>query len=337
MVKGHNPITYNQLQALEDLQEITGFTAIITKATHKEGRDNKLFSELILEGKGCSFPIKMWDTANSKEILDKCVEKSIVVEVGLRRKDWEGKYSLNIVSIKIREDLFVNGEDYGVQRLMNKEVFNVQSYIDIIHDKSIKEVCQKFWSRYGEPLSIHPAGQKVHHDFKEGWLEHTIEVVSGGITLMTSPTSPYKERFTAKQIDRYICMALFHDAGKLFEMDNQGSYTLWGRAVGHVYLSTTIFNNAMTEAGVNLENEDYLIILNGIVGHSGQMEWGAFKPPFTVEANLLHLMDMYSLHLSKFIGYAVNPPLENKDSIVFDYSKRQDYFIDNEMKKWRDD
>lgn len=331
----HNPITAELLQTLQNLEELKGYTAVIVKASHKEGRDGRLFSELTLEGDGCSFPIKMWDTATSKHKLDECVEYRSVVEISLKRKDWEDNYTLNIITIKVREDLNADDANYGVRRLLDKKVFNIEGYVSMIKDPIIKAICEYFWNVYGEMLKVHPAGAKVHHDFKEGWLEHTIEVISGGVTLITAPTSPYKEKFTPKQLDRYICMALFHDAGKLFEMNSQGEYTSWGKAVGHVYLSTSMFNNAMANVGTNLNNEDYLIILNGIVGHSGQVEWGAIKPPLSIEANLLHLMDMYSLHVSKFIGYVMNPPPLEGDLMVYDYSKKQDYFIDKEMKTWK--
>lgn len=336
MENKHNPVTLERLRELKNFEQLDGVTSVIKKVSHKETRQNKVYTELTLLGKNCEYEAKMWETGKFTNILDEYVNKSVVVEINLKRKDHEGQYGLTAELVKMREDLDTSEEAYGTQRLLDKTKFNVELYVSWIQDEGIRRVCQKFIETYEGLIKTHPAGAKVHHDFIGGWEEHTVEVISGGLSLMRSDISTYPHKYTDKQVDRFICMALFHDAGKMYEMDANGEYTLWGKAVGHTHLSTVMFNTALVEAGVTLNNEDYLIILNGILSHHGEIEWGAVKEPISLEANLLHLMDMHSLHLSKFIGYSINPPMNSKDNIIRDFSRRRDYFIDSEMEKWRD-
>jgi 3'-5' exoribonuclease len=180
----------------------------------------------------------------------------------------------------------------------------------------------------------HPAGKVVHHDFPGGLLEHTIEVISTGLSIMYGEFSPYANRFSSKQIDRFICMALCHDIGKLYELSNEGKYSLWGYAYGHLYISSIMFRNTLEELNISLDTQDEIIITNGILSHHNKLEWGAVKPSVSIEADILHTADMYSMNLSKFIGYAMNPVEVDESGLVVDRNLKRAFYIDNEMKEF---
>ena len=330
----HNPATTEILAAIENLQTINGITTKIKSIEVKQASNGSKYSIVKFLGCGCEFEAKMWNCEAILSILETAWEKGIVIVVTLKRKDYNNLKSFEAEFEAIPTNLIEDGTVYGVKRILNLQEYEMDSIINKIYSDDIRNICKRFWETYKNDLSNHPAGAKVHHAFRGGWVEHVTEVIFNGLALMKGEQAPYSNNVTQKQIDRYICIALFHDSGKLFEMNSKGEYTLWGKALGHIHLSSYLFNRISGELNIKLDEEDYLIILNGILSHHGQLEYGSPVKPISFEANLVHLMDVYSMHLSKFIDYTTSSADILDGNPVYDFSIKQNYFIDGEFKKW---
>lgn len=329
----HNPVTVDTLACIANLQNINGVTALLKGVDFKLTKTESKFAILDFCGSGCTFSAKMWNiTEDVEKSLKQIQESKYACEITLTRKDYRNLPAFEAVITRIITEPYT--DEYRIKRVMDMNVYKMENYIQMIKDPEIRVICKCFWNKYRDKLEVHPAGKRVHHDFEGGWVEHTIEVISAGLSIMIGELSPYRENFTDKQVDRFICMALFHDAGKLREMDVQGNYTLEGKSLGHLYISSIILGSVLDELCILLNKEDKIIIFNGILSHHNKAEWGAVAPSVSVEADILHLVDVQSMHLSKRIGYALNPIEMNEDGIVDDTSAGRSYFIDSEMKEF---
>lgn len=330
----HNPITTDTLSNLGQNEIITDYTAVVKSHNIRRASNQKEFAIIDFYGDNCEFSAKMWNvTEGVKEILSRVSGNNIVVGIDLTRKDYNGKFTLEVVLKKILAELS-HDNIYKLSRVLDVDKYSIDKYINMIVDDNIRKICDKLWKTYKDNLVNHPAGKRIHHAFPGGWVEHTVEVISTGLSMMCNEHSPYSKNYTSKQIDRFICMAMVHDLGKLWELRGDGTYSLAGKSMGHLYISSTAFSDVMKQLDIKLNDEDYTIIINGIISHHRLADWGAISAPISLESRILHIADMYSMHLSKFIGYALNPIDITAEGYIEDNMLREVYYIDEEMKKF---
>lgn len=97
-------------------------------------------------------------------------------------------------------------------------------------------------------------------------------------------------------LDRNIMIAgtLLHDIGKLEELEtnNLGSaeYTRDGSLLGHAYIGMEMVQDYGRRLAI--PNDIAVQLQHMIASHHGNLEWGAISVPKTMEAQMLHLLDM---------------------------------------------
>jgi 3'-5' exoribonuclease len=141
-----------------------------------------------------------------------------------------------------------------------------------------------------------PAGTGRHHAYVGGLLEHTISVA----TLCVSLAAAYPQ----VDADMLLAAALLHDVGKTEELayGTTLDYTDAGRLVGHVVLGERIVSRAIQALARPLPEDRALRLLHAIIAHHGEQQWGAPRPPCTLEALLLHHADNLDAQASAFLG-----------------------------------
>jgi 3'-5' exoribonuclease len=136
-----------------------------------------------------------------------------------------------------------------------------------------------------QPLLLKaPAAKTIHHAYRGGLLEHVHSIVR----VMQSLAGHYE----FLNSDLLIFGAIFHDLGKVFELDlSQGiHYTRRGRLVGHMVLACEIIERKA--AAIEGFPEDLLDVLKHIVlSHHGKLEYGSPKLPMLPEAVVVAMID----------------------------------------------
>ncbi len=154
-------------------------------------------------------------------------------------------------------------------------------------------------TQLGRAFRIAPAGQRVHHAYVGGLLEHTLEVVELALTAC---------RLHGDFLDRDHLLAgcLLHDIGKIREYDLDSltfRLTDEGRLLGHVVLGENIVERRLWELGL-AEGRMGLHLRHMILSHHGRREWGSPEVPKTPEACALFHADLFSARLNLFRGVA---------------------------------
>lgn len=129
-----------------------------------------------------------------------------------------------------------------------------------------------------------PAGKGWHHAYVGGLLEHVLGMLELGDVLARQ--HPELDR------DLMIGGILLHDIGKIEELTFKSciDYTNAGRLVGHLVQGCILvarYVDRIEGFPEDLRNR----LLHMIVSHHGSLDRGSPKPPMTLEATVVHLLD----------------------------------------------
>ena len=129
------------------------------------------------------------------------------------------------------------------------------------------------------------AAKGMHHSYEGGLLEHTAALLE----LVQAVAAVYGDRLNR---DLLIAGAFLHDAAKILEMDpKSGEYTDAGRLVGHLVLGVTLLEERI-RAIPGFPEDLRLHLMHLILAHHERSEWGSPVKPQTLEALVLHHLDL---------------------------------------------
>ncbi|MCL2005989.1 MAG: HD domain-containing protein [Planctomycetaceae bacterium] len=143
-----------------------------------------------------------------------------------------------------------------------------------------------------EVLLFRVASRQHHHNYISGLLEHTLSVTKIAIALVEHYHKMYPDK--AKDISRPLVVsgAMLHDIGKVREYESDiGSlaHSAVGELIGHAILGRDIVREAAL--GLELESAEQTHLEHIIVSHQRFADWGAAKPPMSLEAMIVHHAD----------------------------------------------
>jgi len=144
-----------------------------------------------------------------------------------------------------------------------------------------------------------PAARNMHHAVLGGLLEHTLSMAA--IADYLADHYPHVNR------DLLLTGALLHDMGKPLEYDveNSFAFTEDGRLVGHIVRAIVMIETAAAELGT-LPPDDLRQLVHLVASHHGNLEWGSPVVPKTLEAVLLHQIDLLDSRVQGFLEHAAS-------------------------------
>ncbi|APT75946.1 MULTISPECIES: 3'-5' exoribonuclease YhaM family protein [unclassified Marinitoga] len=212
---------------------------------------------------------------------------------------------------EIDPEKFIKSSSKDVEYLKNE----LYAIIDSIKDIDIKNLLTYMFikdKKFIKQFFDSPAAISVHHAYKHGLLEHTVDVAK----LCISISENYID---IVQKDILIAGALLHDIGKIreYKITPAGiEKTDEGELIGHIALGTNMVIEAAKKVN-NMPSEKLEQILHMIVSHHGELEWGSPIVPKTIEAFILHFAD----NLSSKVEQVRNHIEESNNKDWTDYNK----------------
>jgi len=181
-------------------------------------------------------------------------------------------------------------EDHDVQ----VEKFN--QIVASLRDPWLSELLKRLFdnsSKTFAQFSGAVAAKTMHHAFRGGLLEHTVEVAN--------LCSAAAAGLTNVKRDLVVTGAMLHDLGKIDEIDHglhRGEYTRHGNLVGHIVSGMYRVRQVMDEIdGFPESLKDDVCHL--ILSHHGSHEYGAARVPSTPEAVVLACCDAMSSRVNQ--------------------------------------
>ena len=132
------------------------------------------------------------------------------------------------------------------------------------------------------------AARNHHHVFFGGLLEHTLMVTKTAIFLADMYLANYPELKTQLSKPLVVAGAILHDIGKIRELRYDvvtAHHTTEGDLIGHAVLGRDFVRDFGRE--VELEPEIQTQLEHIIISHQRFADWGAPKPPMSLEALLV--------------------------------------------------
>jgi 3'-5' exoribonuclease len=144
-----------------------------------------------------------------------------------------------------------------------------------------------------------PAARSLHHAYIGGLLEHSLSMA--GLAQFLAGYYPYVNK------SLLVSAALLHDLGKAMEYDTNAAFDFTddGRLVGHIVRAIVIIEKAAAELADISEN-DLRQLIHIVASHHGLLEWGSPVVPKTMEAILLHQIDMIDSRVQGYFDFLRN-------------------------------
>lgn len=148
-----------------------------------------------------------------------------------------------------------------------------QLYSDIFRDPVV-----------GDRFRQAPAGKGWHHAYIGGLLDHCLSMIELAEVLVRQHA----------ELDRDLLLGgiVLHDIGKIEELLFRSyiDYTTAGKLVGHLVQGCLLVGRSMDRID-GFPEELRNRLLHMLVSHHGALDRGSPKPPMTLEATVLHLID----------------------------------------------
>ncbi len=265
--------------------------SLITNTT----KDNRPFIRMTLtDTEGASISAIMFD---SNKLSFEPVNGNIVEVTGALQQ-YNG-----VTQLKVSDMTLLHGEDINdFLPKSDKDAKAMEEELKAVLQKHIKSsyfksLCNAFYSDKESYFKFvrSSAAKSVHHAYIHGLLEHTLSIVK----LSALICDFYGKDVINKELT--IMGALFHDIGKIQEMDvdNSFEYTDEGKLLGHLLLGISLIDKYIQNIpDFPKKARDLLVHL--IASHHGLLEFGSPTVPKTKEAFVLHYADNIDAKMNSF-------------------------------------
>jgi 3'-5' exoribonuclease len=248
---------------------------------------------------------KIWEDSPAYKFFRDVVEgEGIKLEASFFRN----QYGLNLERVRGRllekqelADLFAGTPER--QAALERDWIDLTATVVEIKDPRIRLLCETYLKDYGEKFKRAAAARDYHHARRGGLLEHTAQMMRAAKALALA--------YPALNWDLVFAGVLFHDCGKLWELDYPAQgfvspMTTIGELLGHITVGIEVVNKLwraletspeFAEPGQPAREMVRQHLLHLIASHHGQKEYGAPVTPRTPEAWMLHHIDNIDAHL----------------------------------------
>lgn len=276
-------------------------TVLIGDVRPKVARNGKKFADLVIQDASTMLEAKYWDYGDNEEFINS-IQPEEAVNIQAVVGEYQGQIQVTIKNIEK-----ANMDEVDIRGLIPTSSWDFETmenglyfFYEKISSPHLKKLLDElvFTDEYFNKFSTHPAARQVHHNYYHGLLQHTLEVLKFAYTVATT------KKLSERQIERLIVMTMLHDWAKIMEykaLPDVG-FTEEGTMLGHIFLGAHNALNAINEIE-DFDEDDRLIIINGILSHHGYLEFGSPVLPKTVEAQILHQADKMSGDIESILSF----------------------------------
>jgi len=266
----------------------------ILELSKKKKKDGNDFLTLTLMDKTGRIAGKIWENAAH---VEKTIQTGTIYRISGEVTEYNQKCELRINRILpltgkesgFSEEDFTESAPFDVTEMLT---LARQITYDRIQTPFLRELLDRYFTRFSTPLLTHYGAMRIHHAYPGGLLEHTTTLLK----LAVSIADHY-----ALNTELLLIGVLFHDIGKLYEFQIQPALdiTLPGGLLGHVMISYSLFLELIRDIP-QFPEEWAMRIQHLIISHHGEKEFGSPEVPKMPEAYALHIIDLLDSRMNIF-------------------------------------
>lgn len=281
----------DQKQFVRDLSEKQGIQSVFL-ARDKAllvGKNGKPYLSLYLSDASGAIDARIWDNVES---MNETFQSGDMIRIKGQVQLFQGRKQVVIHKLEKALPEEYEMSDFVVRaarapEAMMAELLQIAEKID---DRNIRQLTLEVLNDADvrARLLVAPAAKTIHHAYVGGLLEHVLSICS----LMKLIHAHYAASGTEMKLDYLIFGAIFHDIGKIWELDiEQGiSYTDKGKLLGHMVMAVELIERKSSRIlGFPEELKDLLKHI--VLSHHGRVEYGSPKVPMFLEAFLVAAID----------------------------------------------
>jgi len=310
--------------------DVDDYSRSVLKVTSKRmqtTRDGKHFLLLTLADRSGMIRGIDWHNA---ELNDKRLKIGTVARFDGKISLFDSKKQFNIRNSKNAVQILSTGE-FDPKKFVEitsrdvRELYdNLIKLLDRINDDDIRGLLKEIFvkdERFAVAFLEAPAAVTVHHGYKGGLIEHSMDVAK----LAEQMTANYPGMDI--NMDIVIAGSLLHDIGKVREYSIKPSgieRTSQGELIGHIVIGVNMLHEyAMKVKG--FDSELLTELEHIILSHHGEVEWGAPVLPKTIEAMIIHGADNIDSKVAQFREWSEKTLEENGTNDKYHWSNYNKY------------
>lgn len=287
------------------IREGDSFTLLVSSLDKRKTRAEKDFLSLSFSDNSGQIEGNLWNIPFSLTTLADQYEQSQLDDSPMFLKvigdvvDYQGKKQLNIQNLIVIDSSlftvsdFLPSSEYSSEALWNGCRDLVKSVEDPEYNALINAVLMHDNKMYLNGLLTHIAALKHHHNYCQGLIEHSLQVVHTALGVADQPFG-----FNDLNRDLIKVGGLLHDIGKIEEYSISSGFKMNPYGVDHRYAGVSILDRVVREQKVDISPAKLKMVKNIIMSHHG--EYGdpnvRYESP---EAELLHFCDNISARMNK--------------------------------------
>jgi len=323
---------FTRKKLISELQEgeiIDDIFVVKIKRNFQQYQKGFMFTLLLSDQTGTTVEYKFWGPENEgrvKAIFD-MVKQDSVVHVQAKISTYNGKLQLATNEPMVFEVLEAHQYDKSEfikppKKDINKMFEGLKETITFVNDGQLKQLLTNIFTEpeFAEKFKTHPGAIEIHHNWKGGLLQHTVEVLNYCILS--------HKQFPELSKDLLIAGALLHDIGKMQELEvtTRVKGTEKGQLIGHLSMSLMFVEKKISEIpGFNEDLKNKL--LHMVASHHGKLEYGSPKEPMIPEADALYFADHMSAKLAEMTEFVVESRKHTEDAFMFSRRNQKNIFL----------
>ena len=289
-------------------------TAIAIILERKEGttKTGSAYLDLVLGDKSGSLDCKLW---GYEPQLHGPLKEGTVVNAHLTVSTYNGRLQGKLGTISPNNSdprKLVKGTRFDPDVIADEVLAYVKEFTEPLPKKIVEELLTADWESFKQI----PAAVGNHNNWPGGLLEHVWSMCKVGSLVADHYKELYKVPFSK---DKVMFGIICHDLGKLVEYETDGvtiKYAPAGILVPHIVSAIGwIYSRAnawytknpdvMTMAEF-VHERNHLVHI--VAAHHGKEEWGSPVKPATLEAILVHQIDMIDSKFMHALGLIEGRP-----------------------------
>lgn len=295
------------------------------------GKTGKSFLSLLVGDQTGQIDARVWD--NVEEIQSRFEIGDLVKIKGLIQV-YNQRKQLIIHRLEKIEDPSLNKDDFKIKEkdvdvhALYSELYQIVQDIEILPLRQLITDCLQDEEIKLKMLKA-PAAKTIHHAHKGGLLEHIVSICK--LMQFISKHYSYLNR------DLLIFGAIFHDLGKIWELDyteqQQIYYTQSGQLLGHMLLSCELIEKK-SQRILGFPDDLRIILKHIVLAHHGRLEYGSPKVPMFPEAFVVAQIDDFDSKMDTMMGF-INQERNSGESWSRYHDGFERYFyLEDLKKKW---
>lgn len=265
-------------------EETKNVLVLLHQINEKVTKTNKAYCDLsVSDTEGNMYDLRFWNSTK-KEVLEVVQEKTVIsadifVQMYNDARSYEAR-AIRLPNEPADLKAFIRMPKRDIEELYQECLAMISP------DTVYGQIVHNTYKIFKKELCSRAGGQRIHHDYVGGLIEHLHGV--GRLAIAVAAVYPDIDR------DMLVAGALIHDIGKVCEMNTDGlgvtEYTISGRQLGHLALGIKILMKVTMQMGL-YNTKERQILEAMIASHHGKEEFGALKKPDFKEAHFLYMID----------------------------------------------